>query len=70
MRKHPRQKRKVRRPDVLKVVGLLYQPAGNQGGTLEVKRSQLQLTKVAAMSNCTRSAVTRIKEAFEEGGLE
>ena len=55
---------------MLKVVGLLYQPAGNQGGTLEVKRSQLNLTNVAAMSKCTRNAVTRIKEAFEEGGLE
>ena len=55
---------------MLKIVGLLYQPGVSDGAVLNVRRSSLHMNQVADMCKSTCHAVYRVRNAFEEGGLE
>ena len=67
--KQPQQQRKCNKhPPVLNILGHLYQPAAPSATALQ--RSRLTVTKIAQLCGCTGAAVSRVRDAFSEGGME
>ena len=59
-----------RTPNILLVIGLLYEPADSNGEVLKLIRKKRQVSKVARACDCSIEAVDRISKAFDEGGLD
>ena len=67
--KQPQQQRKCNKhPPVLNILGHLYQPAAPSATALQ--RSRTTLVKIAQLHGCPLLAVRRIRDAFDERGME
>ena len=70
MREHQPPGKKSKTPNVWKILGLLYQPGGEEGGKLQLVRSQKSITSVMSKCKCSRWIVNRVLKACEQGGKE
>ena len=69
--KQPHQQKRGQHPPVLNILGYLYAPAASSApGAPVLQRSRHTITKITKLCGCTRMAVNRLRDAFDEGGLE
>ena len=71
MKQPQQQRQRDRHPPVLNILGHLYEPAPSSApGAPVLQRRRLTLVKIAQLHGCPPAAVRRVRDAFDEGGME
>jgi hypothetical protein len=71
MKQPQQQRQRDRHPPVLNILGHLYEPAPSSApGAPILQRSRTTLVKIAQLHGCPLLAVRRIRDAFDERGME